>query len=66
MIDLNKHCSQLDYLRAAIETKYSKLVNKKEAIFHEDNTGISFDNQAKMIILVYKEIEASTKIPVFT
>ena len=37
-INSNKHCSQLDQLKAALEGKRPELVNRKCLIFHQNNT----------------------------
>ena len=36
-INSNKYCSQLDQLKAALDEKRPKLVNRKRIIFHQDN-----------------------------
>ena len=36
-INSNKHCSQLDQLKAALNEKHLELVNRKHIIFHQDN-----------------------------
>ena len=37
MINSNKYCSQLDQLKAALDEKRPRLVNRKLIIFHQDN-----------------------------
>ena len=37
-LDSNKHCSQLDRLKAALDEKCLEFVNGKRRIFHQDNT----------------------------
>ena len=37
-INSNKYCSQLDQLKAALDKKRLKLVNRKRITFHQDNT----------------------------
>ena len=34
MINFNKHCSQIDQLKAALDEKHPELVNRKHIIFH--------------------------------
>ena len=34
----NKYCSQLDQLKAALDKKHPKLVNRERIIFHQGNT----------------------------
>ena len=36
-INSNRYCSQLDQLKAALNEKHPKLVNRKRIIFHQDN-----------------------------
>ena len=38
MINLGKHCSQLDKLKAALVEKNPELVYQKCRLFHQDNT----------------------------
>ena len=38
MINSNKYCSQLDQLKAALDKKHPKLVNRERIIFHQGNT----------------------------
>ena len=35
-INSNKHCSQLDQLKAALDKKHPELANRKRIIFHQD------------------------------
>ena len=37
-INSNKYCSQLDQLKAALDKKCLKLINRPRIIFHQDNT----------------------------
>ena len=36
-INSNKYCSQLNQLKAALNEKCPELVNRKHAVFHQDN-----------------------------
>ena len=46
----SKYCPQLDQLKAALDEKRPKLVNRKRIIFHQDNARpCFFDDQAKTV-----------------
>ena len=53
MINSNKFCSQLDQLKAALDEKRPKLVNRKCIIFHQDNTRphVSLKTRQKLLQL---------------
>lgn len=56
MINSNKHCSQLDQLKAAHDEKCLELVNRKHIIFHQDNTRpcVSLMTRQKLLQLGWK------------
>ena len=58
MINFNKHCSQIDQLKAALDKKCLELVNRKHIIFHQDNARlhVSWMTRKKLLQLGWEAL----------
>ena len=63
-INSNKYCSQLDQLKAALNEKCPKLVNRKRIIFHQDNARLHVSLMTKQKLTAW--LGSSDSSTIFT